>query len=416
MSNSQKITIRDAKDLYSILPEEFRQEFSIGMHGFQGTSKYWIQDEKGNFIINQEEIQKAKDGILSQGLKFNKERTLLSTVSFGDLSEYVSARGSWSCGGVIIALPKVMRSESGKEMFVGSPNEGIMTGKRNHQITSLSEVVLPEDGRLDPMFIIGSFTKNGDEIEVTINPNHIAFNRGKVPDDFFDEHYARLTEKYDELGMNAIEETMQQQREYKGNINETANTIEELTSGTIRQIVEDSSMIGPEEQQLNTNEVEDIPGIAPEKANQLRMAIQEARDDGLDNKSIKSFIFRRNGETVSSIKDYMLWGTISGKYGIDDMMIEDYMSQAKGYSGVSTEMRGIIDSLTQEEIQEIEEVDYPDTQANTMQEFSLTELGKKSYQHFGIRIAEKLKETMSKLKSRFLSKNQNKSSDLDTSR
>ena len=123
MANNGKIIIKDENELYKILPNEFRDEYSIGMHGFQGTDKYWKQDENGRYQLNESAIQQAKEGILSQGLVFQKGRTLLSTMRFNNLSSYVSTRGCWEAGGVIIALPKVLRSESGKAMFVGAPNE-----------------------------------------------------------------------------------------------------------------------------------------------------------------------------------------------------------------------------------------------------------------------------------------------------
>ena len=116
---------------------------------------------------------------------------LLSTVSFNnDLSNYFS-EGYYTAGGIIVALPKVLKNESGDEIFVGGPNEESITQHwdRNHQPTSLSEILLPEKGSLDSMFILGTYTKNDKGIEVSINQNHIAFNKGIVSDEFFKEGY-----------------------------------------------------------------------------------------------------------------------------------------------------------------------------------------------------------------------------------
>ncbi len=59
-----------------------------------------------------------------------------------------------------------------------------------------------------------------------------------------------------------------------------------------------------------------------------------------------------------------------------------------------------------------------DTQVTETREddISLVEYGKKSYQNFGRKIAAKLKETVSALKSRFLSKDKDKTEDLTNGR
>ena len=220
MNVDEKIKISDEKDLYKILPKELRKEYSIGIHGFKSSDEYWDKDENGVYHLNQSEIQEAKDSILSQGLKFQQGRTLLSTVRFRDLSTYVSTRGSWEAGGIIIALPKVLRSESGKEIFVGAPNESNIgedkQWDRNHQVTSLSEVILPEDGLLDSMFIIATYTKNEDEIEATLNPKHIAFNKGVVSDTYFKKKQDRLSRMMvkGEIDISVITETAKQKRRY----------------------------------------------------------------------------------------------------------------------------------------------------------------------------------------------------------
>lgn len=218
MNESGKIKVSNEKELYKILPKEFRNNYSIGMHGFKSTNEYWDQDEKGIYKLNETRIQQTKDSILRQGLKIQEGRTLLSTARFKDLSRYISTRGSWEAGGIIIALPKVLRSKDGKEIFVGGPNEDRITKEhqwdRNHQATSLSEVILPEDRLLDPMFIIGTYTKNDDEIEVTLNENHIVFNRGVVPNEYFKEKQEKLTKMMmsGQIDMSVIAETNRQKR------------------------------------------------------------------------------------------------------------------------------------------------------------------------------------------------------------
>ena len=183
MANSEKIKISEAKDLYSILPEEFREEFAIGMHEFRDGGVFGGRPEHLQGEWSQETVREVKESILSNGLNFSKHSKLLSTVMFDDreFDSYIS-RGPTRKGGVIIALPKVMRSESGKEIFVGSPQEHSSFRKywaRREQATSLSDIILPGEGVLNPMFVIGTYTNTDNGIEITLNQNHIAFNKGR---------------------------------------------------------------------------------------------------------------------------------------------------------------------------------------------------------------------------------------------
>ena len=197
MSNNEKIEIRNEANLSRILPKEIRREYSIGIHGFKSTTEYWDRDENGNYTLNETRIQDTKDAILKQGLKIQNGRSLLSTSRFKGLEEYISTRGSWEAGGIIIALPKVLRSEDGEELFLGEPNEENISEEqqwdRNHQITSLGEAILPEDGVLESMFIIGTYSKKDNSIEVSINPDHIAFNNGTVSREYFEQKNTKLS-------------------------------------------------------------------------------------------------------------------------------------------------------------------------------------------------------------------------------
>ena len=158
--------------------------------------------------------------------------------------------------------------------------------------------------------------------------------------------------------------------------------------------------------------------ISQEKVDKLRMAIQEARQQGMDVETIKKYIYPFQTIKGWNMEDFNKWADISAKYGIREIMSEDYMSQDKAYSGFSIEMSNVIDSLTQEEIQELEDTQFSDTHESIRVEraVSLTELGKKSYQHFGRRIVDKLKQTINALKSKFLSKDKNKTEDLTNGR
>lgn len=679
MDNSGKIRISDAKDLYSVLPEELRGEFSIGMHEFRDGGSFGGRAENLQGNWSQETVQEVKSSILDEGLKFSKHSYLLSTVMFDESSfkDYLSGVCT-QLGGVIIALPKVMRSESGKEIFVGSPNENSKFRKnwaRREQATSLSDLMLPSEGVLDSMFVIGTYTKTDKGIEVTLNQNHIAFNKGRVPDDFFEERYAKLTNgELDGLDDAVVEETISQQQNYKSKLNplfdlktqeteraqhvidymnahgqegvitqeevdmiiaelthfraiglnEMSDTIKKLTEqvkvkderierlsmaiaemreagldderiahmmGDTRNGVEVSDMeelrimvrtfkkygiddiknedyashddkqsdemkaiierlMQPQEQQPSTEEIiYTQSGIAQEKVDRirmaieemraagiddetivakfginqvmkfqgpeqykimqqifekygidaikeedynahsfrqsdeirtliaelmkkqeqelegeqetefpnssrqedftqtgdvlkskpeeeqqpsyseieipkteiskdnverLRMAIQEAKKQGMDEETIKKYIYPF--QTVKGWKqeDFNKWAEISAKYGISEIMCKDYMSPDKKYTGFSIEMRDTIDGLTQEEIQEMGNAQFSSTQETESKDIELVEYGKKSYQHFGNRIAKRIRETVRALKSRFFSKD--KTEDLTNGR
>jgi len=209
--------ISSEKEIYNILPEELRNEYTIGFHGFNTT--YWTEIEKGKYQLDQKKIQQAKEGILKKGLGFPKGRTLLSTTRFNELSSYVSSVDTWTAGGVIIALPKILKNSNNAKIFIGGPNEKNVRPywDRNTEPTSLSEIILPEDGVLDPIFIIGSYTKTEKGIDVTLNPKHIAFNKGIVSDEFFDSRKARFEEimsDRDPILKPILAETSRQKKEY----------------------------------------------------------------------------------------------------------------------------------------------------------------------------------------------------------
>lgn len=170
--------ISNAKQLNNLLPRDLKKGYSIGMHGFDGY-QYWDKDENGNYVPNVALVNEVKQSILDNGLRINGERNLLSTVSFEALDKYVQTSGYYTLGGVIVAIPNSIKTEDGKEMFLGSPNENSKhyEGKhwdRNRQATSYAETVLVKDGTLPPEFILGTYTKDDDGIDVILNDRHLS--------------------------------------------------------------------------------------------------------------------------------------------------------------------------------------------------------------------------------------------------
>ena len=429
MAEKGTIQISNISELYRLLPEELREEFSIGMHGFSDRNY-------GGAQIENERIQQAKEGILRDGLKIIADRKLLSTVAFGGRveNEYIINNGY--PGGVVVALPKVLRSESGDEIFIGSPvedkrvkerQENNIPWDRNRQATSLSEVILPSDGTLDSIFIIGTYTKSEKGIEVELNPNHIAFNKGKVPDDFFKERYSKLTGfELEGLDNQVVEETISQQQCYKGELNSSVNlgTLEakkaqyiidylntQGQNGEISQ--EDMDMLLDEITHLRTIGLEEIADriktlaekvkIKDERIERLSMAIAEMREAGINDEMIENNLKGMGFSISIDDENFRPIARIFYKYEIDKIKREVYQSQD---DKKIAEMDAIIDRLMGKQEQQ------PTKEEVT----SLTELGKKSYKHFGSRIAEKLKEAVKALKSRFFSKDNVKKDYLTTGR
>lgn len=365
MENSQKIRICNANNLYSILPKELIEEFSIGMHEFR-EGEYWGRPEELFGKWSEDTVRGVKESILSNGLTFSKYSRLLSTVSFSnDLSSYIDGECS-KLGGVIIALPKVLRSESGKEMFVGSPNENSRFNKnwsRRETATSLSDFILPEEGLLDPMFVIGTYEMTDNGIEFTANPNHIAFNRGKVPDEFFEEALGRLrnilrSDDYNPEEIEAItKETVAQQQKYRGEINPSTSLDDEIGVSRIEYAKENQEAVRDE----------------------IKTMIEDMRLAGFQDSEIQKSI-------------------------IEELGISDMDKNSEFIHEMETQIEELM-RQPQEQEQELEDTSV-----------SLTELGKKSYQHFGRKIAEKLKGTIDMLKSKFFSKDKEKSTDTYTAR
>lgn len=240
MEANDQIIVNNLADLYRLLPEKFRDEYSIGIHGF-APSHY----EKDNHSYDLKKIEKDKRDILDYGLKFDRSRILLSTVKFGDLSYYMYQQGRWTLGGIIVALPKVVENKSGKQVFIGSPHEhespeDNLSWDRNREPTSLCEITLPEEGVLNPMFILGTYEKMDKEsvMKVKINHNHISFNNGIVPDVEFD----RICERIQQIKKNtifnvAVQETQKQEKEYQeSKRKKTSNiSIKEFVKNAIRK-------------------------------------------------------------------------------------------------------------------------------------------------------------------------------------
>ena len=205
-------------ELYDTLNRITNGMYSIGLHAID----YFKFDENQQEIIN-----RIKKGILSNGLEIKEGRPLMGTVAFpgfipGDESDFVNY---YSYGDIdeyiIIAIPKVLKNSKGEEIFLGHPvykkdefsdeSEFLVDrnmGNQGRTISSLADAFIPDYseniGVLDPMFILGTFTRNGDDIELNINMNHIAFKDDLVPDDYFERKKKDITGHLHNHGIDAI--------------------------------------------------------------------------------------------------------------------------------------------------------------------------------------------------------------------
>ena len=161
---------------------------------------------------------------------------------------------------------------------------------------------------------------------------------------------------------------------------------------------------------MTNNEKNSSMDLPQEKIDILRNVIREARNAGLDDLTIRSRIFNRDTGKISSMEDFQAFSEIAERCGMGTIMEEDYMNPDKSYTGYSMEMIDAVDGLFQEKMESAKE------NTSSTKTISLTEFGKSAYQHFGKKVAEKLKQAFNAIKSKFLSKDKSQTNDLDISR
>lgn len=200
METIERVIPRES--LYETLKKVCDDKYSIGFHAI---NYFRFPEEE-----RKQKVADIKNSILSDGLQIRSGRPLMGTVAFtgfgsvneesfinyytyGDVNEYV-----------IVGLPRVLKNEKGEEIFLGHPvykkdiydedSEFLVErdmGTQGRTISCMADAFLPDYtpnvSTLDPMFILGTFTKiDSDNIRLNINPNHICFKGDIVPSDYFD--------------------------------------------------------------------------------------------------------------------------------------------------------------------------------------------------------------------------------------
>ena len=183
-------------ELYDAISKLCKGEYAIGLHGVD----YTRLDELVGI-----DHEKALDNIFNEGLKIFHGRSINGTVKFfgridkeedqekvqEGLNEYLYGQGDY----IVVAIPTILRTKTGEELFLGSPNldtvyKGYLDTLGNEKSTLLEECIVKhpfENNVIEPQYILGKFKKlDSDFIDFYANKNHIAFNGGFVSQEEFD--------------------------------------------------------------------------------------------------------------------------------------------------------------------------------------------------------------------------------------
>lgn len=170
--------------LYNIVSSICDGEYAVGLHGIDKNRLKSLND------ISDENI--AVNNIVNNGLKVFHNRTIHGTVRFfgrvdldkTKVSDGLNTYNYNSDSYVIVAIPTILNKD-GKEIFLGSPNldsEYIdYMGTTGDYTTTLLDDFIKKDDMIPSEFILGSFKVLGDGmIDLEINPNHVANNKGML--------------------------------------------------------------------------------------------------------------------------------------------------------------------------------------------------------------------------------------------
>lgn len=181
------------EELYDILNKSLDGSYSVGMHG--------ICEDRVKYLNNGISVEEATRRIVNNGLKVFSARTINGTVFFfgrmdfdegnvkDELAEYVYSSAHTY---VIVAIPSTLKTESGKELFIGTPN--LESDYKNHfdttgsEKTTMLEYTILENETLNPEFIMGTITDLDDGyVEYKENPGHISKKGGYVSEEFYNK-------------------------------------------------------------------------------------------------------------------------------------------------------------------------------------------------------------------------------------
>lgn len=189
--------IINRKKLYDILTNQLKGEYVVGLHGidYNRFENFYDFDKKD-----------AVNSIIDYGLEVVGYRTIHGTVAlFGridieeDKDKVIDNLNTYNYGSndyIIVAIPTILRTSSGKELYLGCPNLDCefnkYIGTTGYQETTLfDEFILERTVNtqfVKPEFILGSFKTLGDgNIDLKFNKNHISFKNNYVDEEFYNK-------------------------------------------------------------------------------------------------------------------------------------------------------------------------------------------------------------------------------------
>lgn len=184
-------------DIYKVLRAALKGDYSVGLHGISSFGPRW-----GDGIeSSDEEIVRAANEIMSEGMIIFNNRTINGTVEFfgriddADNVRHLNEDGlmNYNYGGreiCIVAIPTTMKSESGEHIYLGDTQVygefKRFQESRGYQISTLRDEVTSEKV-IPPGYILGSYTLLGDgNVDFRLNPIHMCFNGNVISDEQFE--------------------------------------------------------------------------------------------------------------------------------------------------------------------------------------------------------------------------------------
>lgn len=181
-------------DLANYIRSTCKGDYSIGLHG--------INAERMNTLIHMN-LQDGIDTIMKDGLRIFHNRTINGTVRFfgridkeEDRTNVDKELGNYQYGDgtdyIVVAIPSTLRSEDGRELFLGATNldskyMGYM-GSTGSETTTILDAVIMDQYYIRPEYILGRFiTLENGLIEYIPNEKHISYRNGIVDNEYFNE-------------------------------------------------------------------------------------------------------------------------------------------------------------------------------------------------------------------------------------
>lgn len=185
-------------DIYKLLRAQLKGDYSIGLHGISSFGPSLYDDGEAS----DEDIYRASEEIMQEGLVIFNNRTINGTVAFfgriddEDNVQHLTEDGllNYNYGGrgiIIVAIPTTFKSRSGESMYLGDTQ---INGEykrylesQGYQISTLRDAALSE--KVIPLkYILGAYMLLPDgNVDFQLNQKHMSFGDNRISDDEFDK-------------------------------------------------------------------------------------------------------------------------------------------------------------------------------------------------------------------------------------